>query len=64
MKNTAENKSLVISKAASKVMRPLVRMLINLGIDFKDFSEIAKRIYLKESVEVLNEDSKEVTSSA
>ena len=64
MKKTAENKSIVASKAVSKVMRPLVRMLINLGIDFKDFSEIAKRIYLKESVEVLNEDSKEVTSSA
>ena len=64
MKKNPENKSLLISKAVSKVMRPLVRMLINMGIDFRNFSESAKRIYLEESAEALKEDKKEVTSSA
>lgn len=64
MKKNPENKSIVVSKAVSKVIRPLVRMLINLGIDFKDFSEIGKQTYLEESVGLLNEDNKEVTSSA
>ena len=64
MNKNTENKTTIASKALTRVMRPLVRMLINLGVDFKDFSEIAKRIYLKESVGVLKEDCKEVTSSA
>ncbi len=64
MNNNAENRNTIASKAAGKVIRPLVRMLINLGIGFKDFSEIAKRTYLEEARGVLKEDNKEVTSSA
>lgn len=54
----------MVSDAVSKVLRPLVRMLISLGINFKDFSENAKRIYLEESARVLRQDDKEATSSA
>jgi hypothetical protein len=64
MKNSSENRNTIVSNAVSRVLRPLVRMLVSLGINFKDFSENAKRIYLEESVRVLKEDDKEATSSA
>lgn len=64
MKKNIGSKSIIASKAVARVMRPLVRMLINLGIGFKDLAEIAKRIYLEESVGVLKEGRKEVTTSA
>lgn len=64
MKKTTENRSAIVSNAVSKVLRPLIRMLISLGINFKDFTENAKRIYLEESTRTLKEDDKEATSSA
>ena len=64
MKQTDENRTTIVSNAVSRVLRPLVRMLVSLGINFKDFSENAKRIYLEESARVLKEDGKEATSSA
>jgi Family of unknown function (DUF6502) len=64
MKKTEENRNSMVANAVSKVLRPLVRLLIKLGINFKDFSENAKRLYLEESVRALKEDNKEATSSA
>lgn len=64
MKKPVENKNSMVSIAVSKVLRPLVRLLVNLGVNFKDFSENAKRIYLEESVQVLKGTDKEATSSA
>jgi len=64
MKKNAESRNSIVSNAVSKVLRPLVRLLINLGIDFKDFSESSKRIYLEESARILKENDKEATSSA
>ena len=64
MNKNIGSKNLIVSKAVARIMQPLVRMLINLGIGFRDFSEIAKRIYREESVGTLKEASKEVTTSA
>jgi hypothetical protein len=64
MKKPEENRNSIVANAVSRVLRPLVRLLIKLGINFKDFSESAKRLYLEESVRALKEDNKEATSSA
>ena len=64
MGKPAENRNSMVATAVSRVLRPLVRLLIKLGINFKDFSENAKRLYLEESVRALKEDNKEATSSA
>jgi hypothetical protein len=50
--------------AVVRVLRPMIRLLLHLGISFKDFSEIVKRIYLEESSLILKKEDKEVTSSA
>jgi len=64
MKQPGENRSSMVSSAVSKVLRPLIRLLVNLGINFKDFTENAKRIYLEESARILKANNKEATSSA
>lgn len=64
MKKIAENRNTIVSNAVSRVLRPLIRMLVSLGINFKDFTENAKRIYLEESARVLKKEGKEATSSA
>ena len=64
MDENPENRNSLALKAVSKSLRPLIRLLIKLGINFKDFSEKAKRVYLEESVKILDEEKKETTASS
>lgn len=53
-----------LSYAVKGVVRPLVRLLMNWGIGYKDFSAVVKRAYLEEAEVSLDKREKKVTASS
>jgi hypothetical protein len=64
MHTKTENRNRKTTTSVARVLRPLIRLLLHLGVSFKDFSELVKRIFLEESRIILKEENKEITSSA
>lgn len=45
-----DNQNSPLLQAITKILRPLVRMLVRAGISFDDFTEMAKRVYVETAV--------------
>lgn len=51
MRNPIANRYLILTSAATRLLRPLVRILLRYGVSFDEFAELAKQAYVRVAIE-------------